>query len=156
MVNWNHYPTSGRTQSFAGSYCQRPCGVGYGYVLKTTGASGIYWQFNFPIVAITTNEVDTTRLVWESEGAREFFQSSLAIIRDTNPTTKVMEWQIECNNTDPDKSIRAAMDQVVPNLRLRFTMPPAVNQAGDPIENCPNLWTITPLTREQVNEYLAT
>lgn len=155
VLDWSLYPTNGRTQWFAGSYCQRPCGVGYGYVLRTTLATGLYAQFNNPIVCLSTFETDPDRLLWESEVVPIGFDSTLVLIRDTNGTTKVMEWQIEANRTNPDKSIRVAQDQTIPNLRLRFTTPPAVNQSGDPLPLCPNAWTVTPLTRQQVDEYLA-
>lgn len=150
---WDNYPTRGRTQYFAGSFCQRPCGVGYGYALQTSSATGLYQQFNLPIVVITTNEVDPTRILWESAKVPPGFDSTLVLIRDTNPTTKVMEWQIECNAIDADRSIRASQDQTIPNLRLRFTTPPATNQSGDPLLACRFPWTITPMTREQVIDH---
>lgn len=153
VLDWDQYPISGRTQWFAGSYCQKPCGVGYGYVMQTFGATGIYAQFNLPIIGLTTFETDPTRLVWDSEFDLPGFLTHLALIRDVNPTTKIMEWQIEASRIDPDGSIRVELDQAVPNLRLRFTMPPAKNPSGDPIPLCPNNWTVTPMTRAQVNEY---
>lgn len=152
-VDWDQYPASGRTQYFAGSYSQRPCGVGYGYRLKTTGANNVYAQFNFPTVVITDLGTDENALQWDSEQIPSGFITPITLLRDFNPFDFEWMWTIVCDRLVSSGDIVIFHDQALPNLRTRFTTPPAENPPGEPLEHCPNPWTVTPMTKEEVLVY---
>ncbi len=148
-LDWNDYPTSGRTQWFGGGFADRPCGVGYGYTVVTTGAKGIYKQFNEPWQLRTREDTDPALLHWDSDSIPPGFSGLLILSRSLNAISEDITWVLSCVNLDITLTFLSVVVQVEPNLRLRFTTPTTVNPFSLPIENIPNGFTITPLTRQQ-------
>lgn len=151
-VDWDDYPTSGRTQWFAAIRAQRPCGVGYGYSVVTTGATGNYAQFNVPWILITDLSTDETKLQYDSETIPPGFTTPLTLLKDTPGPLFDIFWAMVVDRANPLRSMLSQFDQTEPNLRNRFTMPAMRDGISDPVVECPNPWTVTPLTREQVND----
>ena len=156
MVDWANYPISGRTQWFAGSFCQRPCGVGYGYVLQTTNATGLYAQFNVPLVCITDLGGVEVDLNWKSLSIPVGFIDVATLNRKVNPISSNIEWNVFIPRDPPGQTIIINLAQTIPNLRFRFATPPAADEFLQPIDECPSPWNVTPMTREQVIDYLST
>jgi len=150
MIDWNLYPSRGRTQWFAAVHANRPSGVGFGYHIVTTEATGIYAIFNTPIRLITTEGTTEEDLVWVAEAIPPGFTAAPLLSRKINPMTQENEWNLFVPRDLPGTNIIVKANQSFPNLRLAFTLPQAQDQFGDPIPELPSQWTFTPLTRQQV------
>lgn len=150
MIDWDLYPTRGRTQWFAAMNAQRPCGVGFGYTAVTTGATGIYSQFNLPFTLTTTELTSPEDLNWEAATTRPGFTLPALLNRKINPFTGDNEWVLFIPRDLPGQSVVVSVAQSFPNLRTRFNAPKALDQFTNPIPQLPNQWTFTPLTRWQV------
>lgn len=151
-LNWTVYPTSGRTNWFGGERANIPCGVGWSYNLHTTGAVGIYAQFNSTETVITREDATAEDLAWLALEIPVGFFSVPILHKKLPPGESPIEWSYFIDHDDVTKSVRLQVSLTDPNLRFNFTTPPARNAIGELLPDCPNPWTISPLTLEQTNE----
>lgn len=148
-LDWNDYPSSGRTQYFGGERSSLPGGVGYAYRTWTTNATGIYTQYNSPFVVVAYGNPFATDITWRSPQIPPGFTDYTYLARKLPPVNLDLEFTLSGSTGDDASSFTTTRIQTHPNLRSRFTLPIAKSFLGNPITGLPDAWTIEPLTLEQ-------
>lgn len=129
-----------------------PCGVGWAYALVTTGGVGIYEQFNTPLIVVTEETMGPTPLVWSNLVTPPGFDFPPVFQKFLPVGSPQIRFTLAIISTDVTKTIVLDDSFTDPNLRFRLTTLPARNAINELIPDCPNPWTITPLSQEQFDE----